>query len=80
MISDNTSTDMRKVRIFQKPIYSCLSHQLTLEVNSMFNSVLDMKRTVDAVKGTMRAAKKIKNAKILRNLTNYSPVLYNEAR
>ncbi len=80
-IADNARTSIRLARICNKPHVGCNSHKLNLEVNSMVSSHLDLKRTIDCVRDTMKSAKvKLKNAAILRNITELVPITDKDTR
>eukprot|EP00171_Calliarthron_tuberculosum_P023317 IDg23317t1 len=81
LISDNTSTNKRVSALSGIPMVGCCSHKLNLEVKEMIRHHADLSRTIDAVHDTMKAAKsKLKNAAVLRNLTDLRPIMNNVTR
>ncbi len=81
LISDNASTNIRLSKFTGMPHIGCNSHRLNLEVNQIISSHLDLGRTIECVRDTMKSAKmKLKNAAVLRNITDLKPKLYNNTR
>lgn len=80
LISDNCSTNRKISSDTSKPLVGCMSHKLNLQVNSMFKSSAELQKQFATVHETMCAAKALKNASILRNLTDLRPVTPNETR
>eukprot|EP00171_Calliarthron_tuberculosum_P004682 IDg4682t1 len=65
---------------FWQPFVGCNSHKLNLEVNLMVDSQSDMRYVIESVHGTMASDKQLKDAAILRNLTDYKPFMHNKTR
>ena len=81
LIADNTNLNCKIARLCGVPHIWCNSYKLNLEVNSMMNRHADLKSTISCIHDLMRAAKSgLKNAALLRNLTELRPVLNNETR
>lgn len=81
LVGDNASTNLRVARIGNVPHVGCSSHKLHLEVNTMVASHYDMKNTIDSVRETMTSARaRLKNAAILRNITDLRPRIDNTTR
>lgn len=80
LISDNTATNVKISRLCRKPFVGCNSHLLNLEVNSMVKQHDDLNSSIETVHETMREAKQLKNAALLRNITDYHPVMFNRTR
>ena len=81
LIGDNASTNLRIAKISGIPHVGCASHKLHLEVNAMVSNHIDLKNTIDSVRETMSDARsKLKNAAILRNITDLRPKLDNDTR
>ena len=81
LIGHNTSTNLKIARVLENPHVGCNSHKLALEVNLMMKNHFDLTRVIDAVHETMRTAKiKLRNAALLRNLTDLRPIMNNETR
>ncbi len=80
LICDNASINRHLARISSKPSVRFCSHKLNLEVNSMFSKDVTLKDTLSSVSATMKSARHLKNAAILRNLTDLKAVLANETR
>ncbi len=80
-ICDNTSTNLRIARLLGNPHVGCCNHKLNLDVELMVANSDDLKNCVSSVHNTMASAKmKLKNAALLRNLTELKPVLENKTR
>ncbi len=78
-LADNASTNLRIDKLAIVP--HCASHRLNLEVNTMIASHLDLKNTVGSVHETMNSGRsKLKNAAILRNVTELKPKVDNITR
>lgn len=70
LIGDNCSTNLKVASLAKKPYVGCNSHKLNLEVNHMVDCHTQLKTTIETVHETMREAKKLKNAALLRNPTD----------
>ncbi|KAI0560856.1 Ribonuclease H-like protein [Gracilaria domingensis] len=80
LIADNCSTNKKTASILEKRFVGCNSHKLNLEVNHMEDRHSQLEQTIDSVHGTMKDAKKLRNAALLRNLTDLSPIMHNAIR
>ncbi|KAI0556954.1 Ribonuclease H-like protein [Gracilaria domingensis] len=80
LIADNCSTNKKTASKLGKRFVGCNSHKLNLEVNHMADRHSQGKQTIDSVHGTMKDAKKLRNAALLRNLTDLSPRMHNTTR
>lgn len=60
------------------PLIGCTNHLLNLLVNAMVNSHCDLEDTIETVHNTVKEAKQFQNAALLRNLTDYRPVMFNQ--
>jgi DNA-binding transcriptional MerR regulator len=78
-IADNCSTNKKIARLMRKPHVGCMNHKLGLEVNRMVETHNDLNTVIECTHETMRAAKqKLKNAALLRNITDLKPVMHNK--
>ncbi len=58
----------------------CNSHKLNLEVNHMCGKKTDLDNAILSGHGTVRSAKTLKNAAVLRNLTELKRIMHNRTR
>ena len=80
-ISENTKTNFRISRLADKPHIVCNNHKLNLEVNNMIEHHVELSKTIETVHQTMRAARtRLRNAAVLKNLTDLRPVMHNDTR
>lgn len=70
VIGDNTSTNRRIERIADESLIRCTSQLLLLQVNAIVNSHRVLEDIIETVQNTMRVAKQLKNAALLRNVTD----------
>lgn len=81
VIADNCSTNHRIANLAGIPLIGCNSHKLNLEVNHMLSCHADLRTIIDSVHETMKSAKsKLKNAAVLRNITDLRPIINNATR
>ncbi len=74
------STNHRISKLTSKTMVGCNSHKLNLEVNHMCDRNQDLGNTISSVRDTMRSEKTLKNAAVLRNLTDLKPIMHNWTR
>jgi hypothetical protein len=80
-IADNTSTNLKVARLIGCPHVGCNNHKLNLDVELMVANTIQLKNVIENVHAVMLSAKrKLKNAALLRNLTNLKPVIHNKTR
>lgn len=75
LIADNASVNKSVSRILNKPHIGCLSHKLHLDVWDMISNYQELSDVIDSVQNTMKGARTLKNAAVLRNITDLTPVL-----
>lgn len=80
LICDNAKVNQKPASISRKPSVGCKSHKLNLEVNRIIKEDNLLFKVIESVHATMKSARKLKNAAILRNITDYCPVLNYETR
>ena len=81
LISHNCSTNRKIAKDCGKPLVGCLNHKLNLQVNQMIRNMPELKKQIDSVHNTMAAARNgLKNAAVLRNLTELHPIVPNDTR
>ena len=80
LVSDNCSTNRKISTDCGKPLVGCLNHKLNLQVNNMVGRISDLNKQLESVHKTMLAAKTLKSAAVLRNLTDLHPVVPNATR
>ena len=80
LIGDNCATNLKIASLCQKPYVGCCKYKLNLEVNKMIDEQASLKHCIDAIQNTLTDARKLKNAAILRNLTDLRPIVHNETR
>lgn len=80
LICDNAQVNRKLIRMSRKPGVGCISHKLNLEVNRMLNKDTCLTSVVESVHATIESARKLKNAALSRNITDYKALLSNETR
>lgn len=79
-IADNASVNKKIARLLNKHHVGCLSHKLHLDVWDMISNSEELSHVVESVQNTMKGARALKNAAVLRNITDLKPVLPNVTR
>ncbi len=80
LISDNKSTNHRFARLGRNPFIGCNSHKLNLEDDYIIKKDSELSNAIYNVLETMREAKQLKNSALLRNITDFEPVMHNKTR
>jgi hypothetical protein len=81
IIADNAPTNIKTAKILKIPHVGCCSHKLNLDVELMVSGNSQMKETISTIHDVMACAKqKLRNAAVLRNITDLRPVLENKTR
>jgi hypothetical protein len=81
IIADNTSTNRKVARDLGIPHIGCYSHKLNLDVEAMIEENPSLASTINKVHEVMSCAKlKLRNAALLRNITELRPILHNKTR
>jgi hypothetical protein len=79
IIADNAPTNIKITKDLKIPHVGCYSHKLSLDVEEMVKASDDMKNTIAKVHDVMACAKqKLRNAALLRNITDLRPILENK--
>jgi len=72
--TDNTSVNRKLARLLKVPQVGCLNHRLALDVNDMINATPSLKDQIENIAKVMTECRaSLKNAAILRNLTDLKP-------
>lgn len=80
-VNDNATTNKRISLLKSIPHVGCCSHKLNLEVCETFRVHDDLRDTLESVHNTTKAAKtRLKNAFILRNVTDSQAIIPNDKR
>lgn len=78
-ISDEATIKMRLALISCKSCIDCYSHKLSLQSNAMIQNDVGLSESIDSVL-TQWNFSEVKNATVIRNMTDNRPVLANETR
>ncbi len=80
-MADNRNTNKRIADLMNIPHVGCNNHKLNLEVKKMITESPSLQSTIDSVHLTMKSCTTgLRNRALLRNITDLSPVLNNQAR
>jgi hypothetical protein len=81
IIADNTKTNIKIAKDLQVPHVGCYSHKLNLDVEAMLRENDHLTTSLAKIHEVMVCAKqKLRNAAVLRNITDLRPVLENKTR
>lgn len=80
IVGYSASVNQKLARISRKPFVGYHSHRINIEVSTMLKGDAEIADTVASVLRTMKSAEKLKNWTLLRNITDYCPVLRIETR
>lgn len=81
VISDNCSTNRKIATDSSKPLVGCLNNKLNLQVNKMVADTSQLGKQIEYVHKTISAAiSSVKNAAVLRILTELRAIIHNAAR
>ncbi len=73
LIDGSTSANHRVARESGRHSIGCSSHKLNIEVNLMIENHHELCNAIESAHETMRAAKQLKNATLLRKITELEP-------
>lgn len=80
MIEGNAAVNKRISILCLRAMVESFSHKLILDVNEMLSRNKSLYQLVDYVHQTMKIARSLKSAPVLRNLTGFTPTVPNDRR
>jgi hypothetical protein len=79
IMADNTKTNIKITKDLGIPHVGCYNHKLNLDVEAMVRGNFELQKTISNIHDVMACAKqKLRNAAVLRNITDLRPILENK--